>query len=109
MMIFEEKIHTSNVNLKCLNLIIGTTGAGKSALFNYLNEIPLMITKKKIKNKQNKLVESSEPILIVNEQKLMQNNHSTFAPISSGYTSETTIPNFCQSKTGNVAYVDCAG
>lgn len=46
----------------------------------------------------------------MNEEKLRKTKaFSSYAQISSGCVSETSIPNFCQSKTGNVAYVDCAG
>jgi hypothetical protein len=80
--------------LEKINLIVGATGAGKSALFNYLHDIPLIVSKKKRNN-----VEMNEPILLVDETKLKKMGKKFFAPIGCGFQSETSIPNFFFSRT----------
>ena len=93
----------SSAELKKLNLILGATGAGKSTLFNYLNEHPLIIREGVDKNgKKNQKMR-----LDIDVQNLPPG--TIFAPIGHGFVSETTIPNFAKSKFSDVTYVDCAG
>jgi len=46
---FKDKISRFKANLKNLNLIVGATGSGKSTLFNYLNDVPLKVSKRIVK------------------------------------------------------------
>ena len=79
-----------------LNLILGVTGVGKSTLFNYLNEIPMVV----VEGKNGKTVIDIQP---------GYKGSTVIAPIGHSFISETTIPNFCKPNNINVSYVDCAG
>ena len=90
--------HISYADLKSLCLLVGITGAGKSTLFDYLNDLPLVSFNK-----------SGFSKLKVPTELLNEVQKKVYASIGHGGTSETTIPNFYSNSKLKSTLVDCAG
>ncbi len=98
--IFNDKIANAGCKLDNLNLIVGATRAGKSTMFNYINQLPMKVKKDN---------ESNRVLLSVDQDNLTSQQKKIYAPIGHKYVSETSIPNFAKSSISDYVYVDCAG
>lgn len=78
----------SKNNVFGVNIIAGTTGSGKSTLFNYIQGLPLVVYEEK--NRQG------TALLKLDENFIKINPTRTYSLIGDGFVSKTTYPIFAK-------------
>jgi hypothetical protein len=82
---------------------VGTTGSGKSAVYNFIGGVPLKVKK----DRDEKGRENGRAILEID--RLKGRNYICPSPIGHAFTSKTTAPVFGPSLNQQIVNVDCPG